>query len=256
MLDSPCPTPTAGRLELLGVPVDACTKTEALQRCAAAVERTGPPLQVVTLNPEMVMQARRNRELGDVIRCAGLVLADGSGITWATSHLGRPLPERIPGVDFLQALCAEAALRQWGVFLLGAAPGVAAEAGRKLVSQSPGLRVSGTASGSKGEGEAAELCRRVRDSGADLVAVAFGVPGQELWLGRHLAETGCRLGMGVGGALDYISGRVPRAPLWMRRAGFEWSFRLLRQPARLPRMLLGSLFFAAVWSSAKGGGRR
>jgi N-acetylglucosaminyldiphosphoundecaprenol N-acetyl-beta-D-mannosaminyltransferase len=236
------------------VPVDACTKSEALQRCATAIEGTGTPLQVVTLNPEMVMQARRNHELGDVIRGAGLVLADGSGITWATSKLGSPLPERIPGVDFLQALCAEAALRQWGVFLLGAAPGVAAEAGRELVSQSPGLRVSGTASGSKGEGEAAELCRRVRDSGADMVAVAFGVPGQEIWLSRHLAETGCRLGMGVGGALDYISGRVPRAPLWMRRAGLEWSFRLLHQPARLPRMLRGSLFFAAVKSSARGGG--
>ena len=241
---------------MLGVPVDACTKAEALQRCAAAMERPGPPLQVVTLNPEMVMQARRQPELGDVIRRAGLVLADGSGITWAANRMGRPLPERIPGVDFLEALCAEAALRHWGVFLLGAAPGVAAEAGRKLAAQSPGLRVAGTASGSKAEAESGHLCLQVRESGADLVAVAFGVPDQEIWLGRHLTETGCRLGLGVGGALDFLAGRVPRAPLWMRRAGVEWSFRLVRQPWRLPRMVRGSLFFRAVRSSARSGGSK
>ncbi|MHB1525284.1 MAG: WecB/TagA/CpsF family glycosyltransferase [Candidatus Dormibacteria bacterium] len=236
------------RLELLGVPVDRCTREQALAVCAAALRAPGedPPLQVVTLNPEMVMRARRESELALAVRGAGLVLADGMGVVWAARRVGSPLPERIPGVDFLGALCSLEAVRPEGVFLLGAGPGVAEAAGRRLVERHPGLRLAGCASGSPAEAEASALVQQVRESGARLLAVAFGVPAQEIWLGRHLQRTGCRVGIGVGGSLDYLSGRVPRAPEWLRRAGLEWSFRLLRQPRRLPRMVRGSAFFLAV----------
>jgi len=219
-----------------------------LERCSRALSAPSsePPLQVVTLNPEMVMQARRAPDLARAIRGAGLVLADGAGISWAARRLGQPVPERIPGVDFLEDLCSLPAARARGVFLLGAAPGVAEVAGRRLLGRHPGLRVSGCASGSPAEGEAGSLVEQVRESGAGLLAVAFGVPAQEIWLGHHLGATGCRLGIGVGGSFDYLAGRVPRAPVLLRRAGLEWTFRLLRQPWRLPRMLRGSAFFLAV----------
>lgn len=241
-------TPTGPRLELLGLPVDRCTRGQALERCSKSLDASSadPPLQVVTLNPEMVMQARRVPELARAVGAAGLVLADGAGVVWAARKLGAPVPERIPGVDFLWDLCSLSAAKGRGVFLLGAAPGVAEAAGRRLLGDHPELRVAGWASGSPAEAEAGSLVDQVKASGAGLLAVAFGAPAQEIWLGRHLRPTGCRVGIGVGGSFDYLAGRVPRAPSFLRRAGLEWSFRLLRQPWRLPRMLRGSTFFLAV----------
>lgn len=241
----------AGRIELLGLPVDPLSRVEALAACEAALADPGsPPLQVVTLNPEMVMHSRRRPDLALAIRSAGLVLADGWGITWAARRLGRSLPERIPGVDFLQDLLRLAAERGESVFLLGAAPGVPELAYRRLRSEMPELILAGALSPTQVEAEG--VATAVRASGARVIAVAFGVPGQDLWLHRHLLESGCRVGMGVGGSLDYLSGKVGRAPRWMRAAGLEWAYRLLRQPWRLPRMLRGGRFFWEVARAARG----
>ncbi len=236
---------------MLGVPVDRCTLRQALDRCEAAAAGSDQPLRVVTLNPEMVMQARRQPELARAIRTAGLILADGAGIVWASRRLGSPVPERIAGADFLDSLAELSAARQWSLFLLGGEPGVAEAAARTMELAHPGLRVGGVWSGSPASGEAREIVDRVRTSGATLLAVAFGVPHQELWLAGHLSETGARVGIGVGGTLDYLAGRVPRAPASLRRAGLEWSFRLGRQPWRLPRMMRGAPFFWDVYRESR-----
>lgn len=244
----------AGRIELLGLPVDRLSRAQALAACEAALADPGsPPLQVVTLNPEMVMHSRRHPDLAYAIRSAGLVLADGWGITWAAHRLGRSLPERIPGVDLLQDLLRLAAERGESVFLLGAAPGVPELAYRRLLAAMPELILAGALSPTRAEAET--VAPTVRASGARVIAVAFGVPGQDLWLHRHLVESGCRVGVGVGGSLDYLAGRVSRAPRWMRTAGLEWAYRLLRQPWRLPRMLRGARFFWEVELSARGAAR-
>jgi N-acetylglucosaminyldiphosphoundecaprenol N-acetyl-beta-D-mannosaminyltransferase len=244
---------SAPRLELLGVPLDRCSREQALGRCEAVLRGEQPPLQVVTLNPEMVMQARRQPELAEAIRHAGLVLPDGAGVVWASRRLGAQVSERIAGVDFLEDLAELARQHRRPIFLLGARPGVAEAAGRALLNSHPGLELGGTWSGSPADSEAAAICERVRSSGAVVLAVAFGVPQQDLWLARHLEESGARVGMGVGGTLDYIAGQVPRAPAVLRRAGLEWSFRLARQPWRLPRMLRGSTFF---WEVVRASRRR
>ncbi|MGH7691574.1 MAG: WecB/TagA/CpsF family glycosyltransferase [Candidatus Dormibacteria bacterium] len=235
-----------GRLELLTVAVDRCTLAEALERCESALSGAARPLRVVTLNPEMAVQAGRQPELAEAIRSAGLVLADGAGVVWASRHLRRPVPERIPGADFLEHLAATAATQGHSLFLLGGGPGVAAAAARSLERSHPGLTVSGCWAGSPSPAEANSICQRVQRSGASILAVAFGVPEQDLWLARHLLQTGCAVGIGVGGTFDYLAGRVPRAPLALRRLGLEWCFRLARQPWRLPRMLRGASFFWAV----------
>ena len=242
--------PALARLQLLGVPVDLTTRDQALARCRAALSEPGEPLQVVTLNPEMVVWAGRSSELAQTIRRAGLVLADGWGISWAARRMGHPLPERIPGADFLVDLCRRCAEMGLPVFLLGAGEGVAEAAYRRLAELAPGLRLAGALSPTQEEVEAA--ARQVRASGAALVAVALGVPRQDLWLGRHLGESGCRVGIGVGGSFDYLAGRVRRAPAPLRRAGLEWTWRLLRQPWRLPRMARGSVFFWRVLREARG----
>ena len=242
----PQPEPGSGRIEILGVPVDAVGREEALRRCERVLAQgaAAQPLQIVTVNPEMVMRARADSEFREVLLRAGLVLADGAGISWAAAWLGRPLPERLPGVDLLFELCSLCARRGWSVYLLGAAPGVAQEAAQRLQTEIPGLLVAGFGSGSPEDAD--ETAAEIRSRGARLVAVAFGAPQQELFLDRHLAATGCAVGIGVGGSFDYIAGRVRRAPVAMRSHGLEWLFRLLRQPWRLPRMLRAAPFFLLV----------
>lgn len=236
--------------------MDRCTLPQALARCETAVIGAKDSLQVVTLNPEMVMQARRQPELARAIRSAGLILPDGQGVVWACRRLGAPVPGRIAGADFVQDLARMANKRGWSLFLLGGGPGVAQAAARALQLAHPGLRLGGVWVGSPDAGEAEAICTRIRSSGAQVLAVAFGVPQQDLWLSRHLEETGARVGIGVGGTLDYLAGRVPRAPAALRKAGLEWSFRLARQPWRLPRMLRGAPFFWKVIRTSPGPARR
>jgi N-acetylglucosaminyldiphosphoundecaprenol N-acetyl-beta-D-mannosaminyltransferase len=244
--ERPSPDPKGGRTEILGVPVDAIGREEALSRCERVLAQgaAAQPLQIVTLNPEMVMRARRDQAFREVVQRSGLVLADGAGISWAAGWLGHPLPERVPGVELLLELCSLCARRGWSVYLLGAAPGVAEEAASRLKAEIPGLIVAGCGSGSPEDAES--TAAEIRARGARLVAVAFGAPRQELFLDRYLAATGCAVGIGVGGSFDYISGRVRRAPAIMRKRGFEWLFRLARQPWRLPRMLRAAPFFLLV----------
>ncbi|GIW04942.1 MAG: hypothetical protein KatS3mg059_1562 [Thermomicrobiales bacterium] len=158
--------------------------------------------------------------------------------------------ERVTGVDLLEWLVEESAVTNAPLFLLGAGPGVAARAAAKLAERYPGARVAGWWSEGTPEpvDDAASL-EHIAASGARSVAVAYGAPGQVLWIARNqaaLGELGVRVAVGVGGALDFVAGVTPRAPKWMRAAGLEWLFRLLRQPWRWRRQLVLPVFALAV----------
>ena len=146
----------------------------------------------------------------------------------------------------LAGLCAR---RGWSVFLLGARPGVAEEAARRLVSQEPGLVVAGTHAGSPGPEEDEASVALVRAARPAVLLVAYGHPQQELWIARNRDRLGVPLALGVGGAFDYLAGRVRRAPGWMRQAGLEWLFRLVRQPWRVKRMAVLPIFAVEVMRS-------
>jgi N-acetylglucosaminyldiphosphoundecaprenol N-acetyl-beta-D-mannosaminyltransferase len=163
-------------------------------------------------------------------------------VTWAARRLGRPLPGRVTGVDIVPALAARAAERGWRLFLLGAAPGVAEEVATRLRAATPSLLVAGCHAGRAGPDGDAETRRLIVKARPDIVLVAYGAPSQEFWVERNLPLGPARVGIGVGGTFDYLSGRVPRAPGWMRRAGLEWLFRLFRQPWRAGRMAVLPLF--------------
>lgn len=224
------------RIQILGVPVDAVTEREALDWAARAVVN-GRPHQVATVNPEFVMRARRDPAFAAVLNNADLCLPDGAGLLWAARHARQPLPARVAGVDFVRALAREGAGRGWRFFFLGAAPGVAAAAAQALRTENPGLLVAGTYAGSPDPSEDAATLPVVRQSLADVLLVAYGAPAQDLWIARNLAASGARLGIGVGGAFDFITGRARRAPRWMQDRGLEWLHRLTRQPWRWRRML-------------------
>ncbi|HEU5369373.1 MAG TPA: WecB/TagA/CpsF family glycosyltransferase, partial [Ktedonobacterales bacterium] len=171
---------------------------------------------------------------------------------------GHPFPERVTGTDLLPRLSERCAARGYRFFLLGAAPGVAEAAARILGQRFPGLQVVGTYAGSPAPAEAEHILGLIRAARPDVLAVAYGAPKQDLWIRQHaqaLGAAGVGVAIGVGGAYDFITGRVPRAPRWMQRAGLEWLFRLLRQPRRAWRMRvllpMGALVWVQRWREGK-----
>jgi N-acetylglucosaminyldiphosphoundecaprenol N-acetyl-beta-D-mannosaminyltransferase len=239
----------APRLLLLGVAIDRVDIQGAISRIDAAI-REGTPRQVVTVNPEFVIAARRDRRFRRVLNAADLAVADGIGIVLAARLLGDRLPERVGGVEVVERLAARAASAGHRLYLLGAQEGVAAEAARRLQLRYPGLAIAGTYAGSPRPREAAAICERIRQARPDVLLVAFGAPAQELWIARNLQRLGVPVAIGVGGAFDYLAGRASRAPVWLQRAGLEWLYRLVRQPWRWRRMLALPRFAALVLASA------
>jgi len=219
------------------VPVDCLSMAEAEERTAALVH-AGGPRRVVTLNPEYLYRALSQPHLLEPVRRADLVTPDGEGIVWAGRLAGIPFPERVTGIDLMLRLAARAASEGWRVYLLGAAPGVAAEAAERLCRLYPGLQVAGTHHGYFDPGDEAKVAAAVKRAAPQLLFVALGAPKQELWIHRHVDNLGSVVAMGVGGSFDVLAGRVARAPAWMRRVKLEWLGRLLREPSRWRRMLV------------------
>ena len=231
------------RVDVLGVGFDNCTREEAL---AASMEMLDRPSchYVVTPNPEIVELCRGDGALRRAVNAADLVLPDGIGIIYGAKLLGTPLRERLPGIEYAQALMARLAEGGQPLFLLGARPGYADQAAERLQKIYPGLRIAGTSDGYFQED--APVVERIRESGAAVVFVCLGSPKQELWMAENGPATGARLLVGLGGSLDIFSGNVRRAPPAFRRLGLEWLYRLLKEPRRIGRMMKLPLFLLHV----------
>ena len=232
-------------VRILGVWVDDVTYEEMLARLDAFIAAGGAH-QVATMNPEFVIAAHRDAEFRAALDAAALCLPDGVGLLWAGRLLGHPLRQRVTGSDGIWHIAELAARRGYRLFLLGAAPGVAEEAARRLCDQYPGLVVASTYAGSPAAEEESAIVERIRNARADILLVAYGHPRQEKWLARNLVRSGAAVGLGVGGAFDFVAGVAVRAPRWMRRLGLEWLYRLWREPWRWQRMLALPQFAALV----------
>jgi N-acetylglucosaminyldiphosphoundecaprenol N-acetyl-beta-D-mannosaminyltransferase len=201
---------------------------------------------VVTPNPEIVMLARRDASFAQMLNEADLAVPDGVGLMWAARLLGTPLRERVPGSALVPALAERSAREGYRWFLLGAAPGVAEEAGRVLMARYPGLKVVGAFAGDASpDGDAATRAAIQAAGAVDVLLVAYGAPRQERWMARN-RDLGIPVMMGVGGVYNYLTGRSRLAPGWMRRLGFEWLYRLVTEPWRWRRQLALPQFAALV----------
>ncbi len=236
-------------LTILNTPVHRVTKTDVLTLVRRWLH--GSRLhQIATTNPEFVMLALRDSDFRRILHQADLCIPDGVGLLYAARWLGTPLPERVPGSELVHDLAALAAAEDKRLFLLGAAPGVAAETAAIFQSRHPSLQIAGTYAGSPALAENDAIVTRINASQADILFVAYGAPNQDKWIARNRDRLPTvRVAIGVGGSLDFVTGRAIRAPRWVQSLGLEWLHRLIKEPWRWRRMLALPHFAVRVFLS-------
>ncbi len=240
-------------ITILGVRVRKTSVTEVTRICQEWLNgNSSDTHQIVTVNPEFVMEARRNREFLHILNSSDLAIADGIGLFFASWLLygWKKRLHRITGVDLTWILAELCCKNSKKIYLLGARDGVAAKAAEKMVVKFPGLQVVGAEEGipyictQGSELFYSEICTRITLSGADVLLVAFGAPKQDEWIANHAhLLPHVRIAVGVGGTFDYIAGVVPYAPQWIRNIGFEWTYRLMTQPHRWRRIVTAVIAF-------------
>jgi N-acetylglucosaminyldiphosphoundecaprenol N-acetyl-beta-D-mannosaminyltransferase len=238
---------------LLGYPVHLVDKGEAEAFVKEALS-TGQTLQVVTLNPEMMMQGDMNPELGGILKRANLVLPDGAGLVWALRKRGHSV-KRLPGIEFSESLLRWAAETSQPVAFIGAAQEVLTLAVENLQKRFPGLRVvyqhHGFFKPGEEESQIVEACVEAQPK---IILVALGVPRQEIWIHRYQSLFPAAVMVGVGGSLDVWSGKTLRAPAWMRRLNLEWLYRITSEPWRIKRIYKTlPMFVVKVWLAGSNG---
>ncbi len=255
---------------ILGVGITNATKKEILEYIIKSLENFKKKLFFVTPNPEFLVLASKNFTFKNILNKADLALMDGIGIVLAAKILGRPLKERFPGVNLVKSLCKEVVRKPITVGFLGGGEGVAEKTAECLQKKHPGLKVSfvgeewpsdniddrrlkvedsPSADGLKMEDRRSinpltstlkklpSTFYHLPSKGIDILFVAFGAPKQEMWINENLENLPVKIAIGVGGAFDYISGRVKRAPTFIQNIGLEWLYRLVREPWRIKRQL-------------------
>lgn len=227
------------RTDVLGVGFDNVTKAEAVERALELIDaREGR--YVVTPNPEIVMLAKENPALKEALAGADIVLPDGAGIVKGAAILGRPMKEKVPGIDFACGVMARLAERGGSVYLFGAKPGVAEAAAETLRTKFPGLVISGTSDGYFSDD--GPIIEKIKDAAPDFLLVCLGAPKQELWMAKMSGKLPVGLMVGLGGSLDVFAGMVKRAPEAWQKLDLEWLYRLLKEPRRIGRMMKLPLF--------------
>ena len=243
------------RITLMGCQIDNVSMEETLRKVEGFI-RSGQPHQHVVVNVDKLVKASRDPELRRIINSCALVNVDGVPVLWAARLLGKPLKERVAGVDLFEALMRRAGEKGWRVFLLGAREEVVRAVAENYRRKYPRLVLAGWRNGYwKGAAEEAAVVEDIRASHADLLFVAISSPQKEQFLGRYQAEMRIPFAMGVGGTFDVAIGRVRRAPLWMQKAGLEWFYRFLQEPRRMfHRYFIEDMAF--IWLVIKEAARR
>ncbi len=237
--------PGPQRIALGDVQFDNLDMTQAVA-CIGSMLDGHATQQVSFVNAACVNIAAHDRGYRRLLARAALVLPDGIGIKIAAGMLGLGLKQNVNGTDLFPRLCAMLESRGASLFLLGGHPGVVERVQEVIRAQWPQLRVVGARDGYFGLAQEGQVAAQVRSSGADVLLVARGVPMQDIFIDRQLHQLGVKVAIGVGGLFDFVSGRIDRAPAWMRDTGLEWIYRLRQEPARMwRRYLLGNFTFLA-----------
>jgi N-acetylglucosaminyldiphosphoundecaprenol N-acetyl-beta-D-mannosaminyltransferase len=250
---------------IFGLEIMAVRFDEAVQAIAQACRRpdAGAARVVVTPNTDHIVKLERRPGFKRDYARADFIFADGMPLVWASRLLGQPLPERVTGADLFPALCRQAAAERWRVLLIGGQPGAEDALAGGFQRHFPGLdiRIVSPSMGFDPLGEEGrEIARQVRERAPHLVFVCLGLPKQEQWALHHAPTLPGGVLLCVGAAMEFALGLKSRAPLWMRRLGLEWLWRLLSDPARLwRRYLIDDPYFLVIcwrqWRRLRAGRR-
>ena len=236
------------RIDLMGCKVDNLDMEETLGVVDGFI-RSGRPHQHVVVNVDKIVKASRDPGLRRIINDCDLINADGMPVVWASRLLGKPLKERVTGVDLFEALMARAAQKGWRVFLLGAREEVVSGVARLYPARYPGLAIAGYRNGYWKPEEEAQVVAQIAAARADILFVAISSPKKEAFLARYQAAMKIPFAMGVGGTFDVAVGLVKRAPVWMQNAGLEWFYRFLQEPRRMfRRYFIDDMAFVALFA--------
>ncbi|MCH7343712.1 WecB/TagA/CpsF family glycosyltransferase [Pelomonas sp. CA6] len=244
------------RITLMGCQIDNLSMEETLQTIEGFIA-SGRPHQHVVVNVDKLVKAQQDPELRRIINDCALINADGMPVVWASRLLGRPLKERVAGVDLFDALMVRAAHKGWRVYLLGAREEVVSRVQQLYQQRFPHLVFAGWRNGYWTPEQEPEVVRHITEARADLLFVAISSPKKEQFLGAHQAQMRIPFAMGVGGSFDVAAGQVSRAPRWMQRCGLEWFYRFLQEPRRMFRryFIEDMAFFGLLWREWRGGRR-
>lgn len=239
--DSPLPQklnslPPVNRIRLLDCYFDRITEKDAVD-WSFDIIRSGRQAYICTVNVAILMMMRSHSQLIRFIDGASLVVADGQPIIWLSRLLKCSLPERVTGIDLIEAIAERAEKEGLGIYLLGSTPEFIQRSASVLQSKYPDLKLY-FSDGYFPLELAHQQVEKINNSGASILFVGMGVPRQDIFLGRNLPNLNVNLAMGVGGSFDVIAGLRTRAPLWMQKSGLEWLYRLLQEPKRLGKRYL------------------
>ena len=242
------------RIAMMGCQIDNLTMEETVQAVEGFIV-SGRPHQHVVVNVDKLVKASRDPELRRIINACALVNADGMPVVWAARLLGKPLKERVAGIDLFEALMRRAAERGWRVFLLGAREEVVSGVKDAYEQKYRGLNIAGCRNGYWQPDEEAQVVAQIAAARADLLFVAISSPRKEQFLGQYQDRMRIPFAMGVGGTFDVAVGKVKRAPPWMQKSGLEWFYRFLQEPRRMfRRYFIDDMAF--LWLFVKEAARR
>ena len=224
------------RVDVLNCSFDPLTLQETVDSAFGLLEK-GERGWISTVNVAILMMMRADPRLKGFVTKSSLIVADGQPLVWSAPLVGGKLPERVTGVDLVDAICARAARDHVGVYFLGATDEIARQAASRIQAAQPTLQLS-YSSGYFNKEQASAQAARVRQSGAKILFVGMGVPRQERFIEDYWDELQVGLAVGVGGSFDVVAGARHRAPKWVQDIGMEWFFRLIQEPRRLAKRYL------------------
>lgn len=235
------------KIPILGVSVDDIREKDAISKIIGlATDKRGHHF-VATVNSEFVMMARKDEEFAKILQSADLSLPDGAGVVLAKLILGGSRRNRVTGADLVEKLCEKASVLPITIGFLGGFSSVAEIVAKRQRAKFPGLKVAISESGDPTMGHDSRLKSEIfGKKRVDILFVAYGMGRQEFWIARNRNDANVGVFIGVGGALDYLSGLKLRAPVFMRKSGLEWLWRLIFEPSRIWRMRVLPVFVVLV----------
>ncbi len=233
------------KVQLFNIPIDTLTRELTISLIEEKIE-SKDFTQHVVVNAGKIVAMQKDETLRESVLEADIINADGMAVVWASRILGKPLPERVAGIDLMLNLVKMAHQNGYKCYFLGAKKEVV----KKVVDIFSELYssdiIAGYRNGYFSEADEKEIAQDIAVSGAHMLFVAISSPKKEIFVNKYKHIMNVPFVMGVGGSFDVVAGVTKRAPVWMQNMGLEWFYRFIQEPRRMwKRYLVGNSKF--IW---------